>query len=306
MAEISKHNEICNAVLDELVNSKSSKMVSREKYEMIVSHLKNPSDMVKPKFKFWVKERGFYLIDLPAGELKDVVVIPNKATEVGSQSYVRVIPSDMVYAFVHQCHMVDLKHAGARNTTNVLKRYCYGIPFSYVQHFIKHCATCQLQQPQRTKPQLKPIIEDSFLNRFQLDLIDMRHSPDGDYKYICHCMDHFTKFHIIYPLKKKSADEVAAKFRDRVLGYFGAPKRFHSDNGKEFVNQVLHKLLDKWNPDVTVINGRPRHSQSQGLVERGNREVEKKLTNMKNEAGITGDKYPWASWLSECMFNMNM
>ena len=52
MAEISKHNEICNAVLEELVNSKSSKMVSREKYEMIVSHLKNPSDPVKPKFKF--------------------------------------------------------------------------------------------------------------------------------------------------------------------------------------------------------------------------------------------------------------
>ena len=119
-------------------------------------------------------------------------------------------------------------------------------------------------------------------------------------------MDHFTKFHVIYPLKTKSADEVATKFRDRVLGYFGAPKRFHSDNGKEFVNEVLHKLLEKWNPDITVINGRPRHSQSQGLVERGNREVEKKLTNMKNEAGITGNKYPWSSWLSECMFNMNM
>ena len=55
MAEITKHNEICNAVLDELVNSKSSKMVSREKYEMIVSHLKNQSDTVKPKFKFGVK-----------------------------------------------------------------------------------------------------------------------------------------------------------------------------------------------------------------------------------------------------------
>ena len=62
---------------------------------------------------FWVKERGFYLIDLPAAELKDVVVMPNKASEVGSPSYVRVIPSNMVYAFVHQCHMVDLKHAGA-------------------------------------------------------------------------------------------------------------------------------------------------------------------------------------------------
>ena len=52
MAGISKHNEICNAVLEELVNSKSSKMVSREKYEMIVSHLKNPSAIVKPSLSF--------------------------------------------------------------------------------------------------------------------------------------------------------------------------------------------------------------------------------------------------------------
>ena len=156
-----------------------------------------------------------------------------------------------------------------------MKRSCYGIPFSYVQHFVKHCATCQLQQPQRTKPQLKPIIENSFLNRFQLDLVDMRHAPDGEYNYICHSMDHFTKFHVIYSLKTKTADEVSAMFRDRVLGYFGAPKRFHSDNGKEFVNQVLQGLLNKWNPDVTLINGRPCHSQSQGLVERGNRGREK-------------------------------
>ena len=306
MAEINTHKEICNTVLEELVTSQSSKMVSREKYDMIFNHLKNPSDKVLAKFRFWVKEKGFYLIDLPAGGLKDVVVLPNKATEIGSPSYVRVIPSDMVYEFVYQCHVKELNHAGARNTTNVLKRSCYGIPFSYVNHFVKHCATCQLQQPQRTKPQLKPIIENSFLNRFQLDLVDMRHAPDGDYNYICHTMDHFTKFHVIYPLKTKTADEVAATFRDRVLGYFGAPKRFHSDNGKEFVNKVLHGLLDKWNPDVTLINGRPRHSQSQGLVERGNREIEKKLTNMKNEAGIAGDNYPWASWLAECMFNMNM
>ena len=105
MAEISTHKDICNAVLDELVNSKSSKMVSREKYDMIFNHLKNPSDTVKPKFKFWVKEKGFYLTDLPAGGLKDVVVQPNNAKEVGSLSYARVIPSDMVYDFVSQCHM---------------------------------------------------------------------------------------------------------------------------------------------------------------------------------------------------------
>ena len=64
-------------------------------------------------------------------------------------------------------------------------------------------------------------------------------------------------------------------FRERVLAYVGAPRIFHSDNGWEFVNQLMRGLLELWNRDVTLVNGRPRHSQSQGLVERGNREVEK-------------------------------
>ena len=51
MAEISKHNEICNAVLEELVNSKSSKMVSREKYEMIVI-LKTHLIQLNPSLRF--------------------------------------------------------------------------------------------------------------------------------------------------------------------------------------------------------------------------------------------------------------
>ena len=134
MAEINTHKEICNTVLEELVTSQSSKMVSREKYDMIFNHLKNPSDKVLAKFRFWVKEKGFYLIDLPAGGLKDVVVLPNKATEIGSPSYVRVIPSDMVYEFVYQCHVKELNHAGARNTTNVLKR-------SFLWDTIQLCTT---------------------------------------------------------------------------------------------------------------------------------------------------------------------
>ena len=87
----------------------------------------------------------------------------------------------------------------------------------------------------------------------------------------------------------------------------GPPHIFHTDNGREFVNALLHSLLDRWSSgNVTFVNGRPRHSQSQGLVERGNRVIQDKIKAIKNDEGYNGESYyAWASWLPRIMFNMN-
>ena len=55
------------------------------------------------------------------------------------------------------------------------------------------------------------------------------------------------------------------------------PAILQSDNGKEFVAKVIHALVGIW-PGTHIINGRPRHPQSQGSVERANRTLEDKLS----------------------------
>ena len=77
----------------------------------------------------------------------------------------------------------------------------------------------------------------------QVDLIDTRHSPDGEYNYIGHVMDHFSKYHVLFPLQTKSAVEVASNTEEQVFAYYGVPWIFHSDICREFVNQVLKALL---------------------------------------------------------------
>ena len=91
----------------------------------------------------------------------------------------------------------------------------------------------------------------------------MRHRPDQSYNYICHYMDHWSKYHIVWPLMRKSAVEVAMGLLNRVFPYFGLPKILQSDNGREFVNEVVRECLSVWPGEVVIINGRPRHSQSQ-------------------------------------------
>ena len=75
----------------------------------------------------------------------------------------------------------------------------------------------------------------------------------------------------MFPLKQKIAEEVSRLMEERVLAYFGPPKIFHSDNGREFIYQLIRAMFDRWGGDVhDICEWRPRHSQSQGLVERGN------------------------------------
>ena len=57
--------------------------------------------------------------------------------------------------------------------------------------------------------------------------------------------------------------EVAMGLVSRVISYIGVPKILQSDNGREFVNEIMRESV--WPGEVVIINGRRRHRQSQGL-----------------------------------------
>lgn len=107
-------------------------------------------------------------------------------------------------------------------------------------------------------------------SRGQVDLIDMQTEPDERYKFILNYQDHLTKFVFLKPLKSKRATEVAYNLLD-IFCIIGAPYILQSDNGREFTAAVINELADMF--DAKIIHGKPRHSQSQGSVERANQDV---------------------------------
>lgn len=86
-----------------------------------------------------------------------------------------------------------------------------------------------------------------------------------------HYQDHATKFCQLRPLKSKSAKEVAEELT-KIFFIWGAPQLLQSDNGKEFVANVIDEVVAVW-PYCKILHGRPRHPQSQGSVERANGDV---------------------------------
>ena len=311
-----KFKENCLEEIKKLEGSRTSKVITKVKYDRLVAVLKR--DVKDKNLIKHIKAKKYRLINLPDLGLTDVLAKEQK----DENSLLRVVHTETMFDVVQSVHVSNEQmHSSATKVENHIKNDFYGIPRSYIRFHIKQCPTCQLSSVSTSKPPIKPIIESDFLSRIQVDLIDLKHSPDGEYHYIGHVIDHFSKYHILFPLKTKSATEVAIMIQERVFAYLGLPKIFHSDNGREFVNEILKRVFEMWGGDTLFVNGRPRHSQSQGCVERGNRTVQSKigkLIQISNSKEVSemindlaaediqdGETYPWASWLPNIMYALN-
>ena len=135
------------------------------------------------------------------------------------------------------------------------------------------------------------------MERLQIDIIDMRHIPDGRFKWMCHIKDHFSKFPALYACKSKSASEIADCVSNYMM-FCGEPNIFQMNNGKEFKGAVLILLKRH---GIRVINGRPRLPQTQGLVEQANGLAKTKLGIFLNELGTE----KWVAALPAIAIQMN-
>ncbi|XP_066926150.1 KRAB-A domain-containing protein 2-like [Clytia hemisphaerica] len=178
--------------------------------------------------------------------------------------------------------------------------YC-NISRDVVSAWINLCPICNLAAVQFNKAPLLPMIPKGFLERLQIDLIDMQTKPSGSFKYIGHVADHFSKFRVAFALPTKHAIQVVEQLNNRVFCYFGLPSIFHSDNGREFVNDIITATILIWPGICSIVNGGVRHSQSQGNVEQGNATIERMISKKIHE---TGQKN-WHDWLPQIQFALN-
>jgi hypothetical protein len=164
-------------------------------------------------------------------------------------------------------------HAGRDIMEKQINQGYANVPREYIMLYLRLCETCNLKKSSvRKSLVVKPIVSNDMNCRCQVDLIDMQSQPDGPYKHILNYQDHLTKMVVLRPLKSKTAEEVAYQLVD-IFCDKGAPRVLQSDNGREFANKVVNNVLEMW-PECRLVHGKPRHSQSQGSVERANRDVE--------------------------------
>ena len=62
-------------------------------------------------------------------------------------------------------------------------------------------------------------------------------TPDEVFRYVLTFTDHYTKWPEFFPIKNKTAAEIAERI-ETFIHRWGAPERLLSDQGREFVNEV--------------------------------------------------------------------
>ena len=122
-------------------------------------------------------------------------------------------------------------------------------------------------------------------------MLTFKPEPDGHYRFIVNYQNHVTKFTTLHTLKNKTAEEVAYLLMD-IFCMFGAPFILQSDNGREFSNKIIQNLADMW-PGMKLVHGKPRHSQSQGSVERSNQDIRDRLVAWMSDNTETWSEGLW-------------
>ncbi|MCP4993462.1 MAG: DDE-type integrase/transposase/recombinase [Gammaproteobacteria bacterium] len=75
-----------------------------------------------------------------------------------------------------------------------------------------------------------------------IDLVVMPASDSG-HRYVLSMQDGFSRFISLAPLRTKTTGEVIQALMEKYISRFGCPLIIHSDNGKEFVNDLMKALL---------------------------------------------------------------
>ncbi|KAI6655318.1 KRAB-A domain-containing protein 2-like [Oopsacas minuta] len=122
------------------------------------------------------------------------------------------------------------------------------IPRYLVQEYIKRCERYAEKRARRETASgvvIRPLTVKDLNERGQVDLVNMQTIQDDNFRFILHYMEYLTKFHVIRPLQRKTATEVANQLLLIFLD-FGAPNILQSDNGREFTGQVIQEHSILW------------------------------------------------------------
>ena len=182
---------------------------------------------------------------------------------------VPVIPEDLVERVLKAGHQTS-GHASWNTMYSTLRSKCYFPRMAArCRLHVGECQACQAASRQRGPVPLatRPDIPGRPWSSVQLDTLELGAEKSGSYHCVLVCVDTFTKWVEVRPLRKHDALSVAEAFTF-IRCTWGPPEVIRVDNGSEFSNVIVQALFKKFGTRVKT--GAVRHPQSQGGVERMN------------------------------------
>lgn len=162
-----------------------------------------------------------------------------------------VAPSSMRKEILMDCHdSPKSSHGGVRKTLYKIKtRYYWPTMSKDVKMYVKCCEVCQTCKPVNyvLRGEMgQPKNPQSPWKMLSVDLVGPLPRSKGGFSYILVVLDVFSKFVLIHPLKKATADTVLKYLESDVFMIFGVPSVVICDNGSQFIANKFKKCLEDY------------------------------------------------------------
>ena len=134
--------------------------------------------------------------------------------------------------------------------------------------------------------------------RLHLDLVGPMGVPHNGYRYVMTVIDVFTRYLVTVALKSKEAIEVARALYNKVVCVHGVPTTIVTDQGTEFVNNIMRELskeLLMQHAKITAF-----HPSANGVIERANYTIINILRTL-----VEGNVSIWDQMLEVATFAYN-
>ena len=161
--------------------------------------------------------------------------------------------------------------------------------FRDVAEYCRRCPECQrtAKGSQRKVPLIPlPVMEELF-ERIVMDVVGPLPRSRRGHQYILVVCDYATRYPEAMALRKVDAGSVA----DHLMQLFarvGIPKEILSDQGTNFMSQLLRELYNLLN--IRPIRASPYHPRTDGLVEHFNKTLKSVLRKLVNKEGRNWDR----------------
>ena len=211
-------------------------------------------------------------------------------------------PKDLRSVIISEMHSLPTGgHRGVTKTYSRIKHNYYWENLkSDVQKFIQQCLQCQLKKLVRVKTKQPMVITDtpgSSFDKVAMDIVGPLPKTENGNEYILTLQDQLTKFSMGIPLPNQTSETIAEAFVDRFICTFGAPKAILTDQGRNFISDLMKKIAKLFK--IRKFRTTAFHPQSNGSLERSHHALGEYLKQYANE------RKQWDRWIGLAMFNYN-
>lgn len=171
-------------------------------------------------------------------------------------------------------------HCGlSRMISRISSKYKIPNLRSKVKSLINSCHGCKINKTKSLNQQAQVVTttpSDSF-EVVSIDTVGPLSKTTLGNSYVLSIQDDLTKYVIYVSLPNKESPTIAKALVDSLILHFGCPKVIKTDNGTEYINNLIKDLNDYLN--IKHVHSTPYHPQTLGGVERNHKVLNEYLRN---------------------------